>query len=90
MSISSWNEVYPPYYEGVAFLKRDHQDQVLQAKALVKFRESLDKLQQPPEKFHGSCWGEGNSSLLQQLQSMNSNDLSPKKQMKGSEGGKPW
>lgn len=86
-----WNEVYPPFFEGVTLLKRDAQDQVLQAKALVKFREALEKLQQPPEKFKGSCWGGSNPNLLQQLQSMNNSDKQPKKQQKvKGGGGKPW
>ena len=85
-----WNEVYPPFYQGVMLLKRNVQDQVLQAKALLKFREALEKLTQPPEKFKGSCWGGSNPNLLQQLQSMNMSDRQPAQKQKVKEGNKPW
>jgi hypothetical protein len=85
-----WNEVYPPFYQGVTLLRRNVQDQVLQAKALLKFREALDKLTQPPEKFKGSCWGGSNPNLLQQLQSMNLSDIQPVQRQKVKEGNKPW
>lgn len=85
-----WNEVYPPFYQGVTFMRRDEKDQVLQAKALLKFREALEKLQQPPEKFKGSCWGGSNPNLLQQLQSMNVSDVQPVQPQKVKGGNKPW
>lgn len=85
-----WNEVYPPFYQGVTLLSRDRYDQVLQAKAIVMFKEALEKLKHPPESFKTSCWGEGNATLLQQVQSMNLSDSTPKTPQKGKGGVKPW
>lgn len=85
-----WNEVYPPFYEGVTLMNRDRYDQVLQAKAIVMFKEALEKLKTPPEKFKTSCWGEGNATLLQQVQSMNLSDSVPKAPQKIKGGTKPW
>lgn len=86
-----WNEVYPPFFDGVTLIKRDPNDPILQAKALLKFKEALEKLTQPPEQFKGSCWGGKNTNLLQELQMMNNSDT-PKQSAKEikSGGGKPW
>lgn len=85
-----WNEVYPPFFTGVTLIKYSKYDPILQAKALVKFHEALDKLTQPPENYKGSCWGGSNSNLLQEMQSMNTNDTQPKKVQQVKGGGKPW
>lgn len=85
-----WNEVYPPFFEGVALMKQNLDDPILQAKALLKFKDALAKLTQPPEKFKGSCWEGANANILQDLQAMNENDTMKKKPQKVKEGVKPW
>ncbi len=85
-----WNEVYPPFFEAVTLGKKDPNDPTLQAKALVKYKEALSKLTQPPEKFKGSCWEGTNANILQQLQSMNQSDTQQKKPQKVKGGNKPW
>ena len=85
-----WNEVYPPFFEGVTLTKQNPKDPILQAKALLKYKEALAKLTQPPEKFKGSCWEGANANILQDLQSMNESDKQQKKQQKIKGGNKPW